>query len=114
MEYKQVILVRHDLKLPKGKMSVQCAHASVEAALKADSEKLKKWRALGQKKIVLRVDNEKELLMYFQQAKDLDFSASLITDAGKTVIAPGTKTAVAIGPDDEDMIDKLTGKLKMV
>ncbi|MCH8259951.1 MAG: hypothetical protein IIC46_07080 [Planctomycetes bacterium] len=41
-------------------------------------------------------------------------SCSLITDAGKTVIAPGTKTAVGIGPDSEEKIDNVTGKLKMV
>jgi len=114
MEYKQVILARQDLKLPKGKMAAQCAHAAVEAALKADEILLKKWRQQGQKKIVLKVENEKELLLYFQEAKDNKISCSLITDAGKTVIAPGTKTAVGIGPDEEEKIDRLTGKLKMV
>jgi len=75
---------------------------------------LKEWRKLGQKKVVLKVKDEKELLKYFQEAKDIGFACSLITDAGKTVIAPGTKTCVGIGPDEEDKIDKLTGKLKMV
>ena len=114
MEYKQVILARNDLKLPKGKLAAQCAHAAVESALKADDSALKKWRAKGQKKIILKVENEKELLFYFQEAKNIGFPAALITDAGKTVIAPGTKTAVGIGPDEEEKIDKLTGKLKMV
>ena len=114
MEYKQVILVRDDLKLPKGKMAAQCSHAAVEAALKADESILKKWRQQGQKKVVLKVADEKELLLYFQEAKDNKISCSLITDAGRTVIAPGTKTACGIGPDEEDKIDKLTGKLKMM
>ena len=95
-------------------MAAQCAHAAVEAALKADEILLKKWRQQGQKKIVLKIQNEKELLLYFQEAKDNKISCSLITDAGKTVIAPGTKTAVGIGPDEEEKIDRLTGKLKMV
>lgn len=111
-ELKQVILVRNDLKLPKGKMGAQCAHASIEAALKSDY--LGEWRQFGQKKVVLKVDSEKELIKYFQMAKDEGIACSLITDAGKTVIAPGTKTAVGIGPDDEDKIDKLTGELKMM
>jgi len=114
MEFKQVILIRSDLKLPKGKMAAQCAHASVEAALKADEDILKKWRQQGQGKIVLKVENEQELISYFQKAKDMDLACSLITDAGKTVIAPGTKTAVAIGPDDTEKIDSLTGSLKLV
>ena len=106
--------MRDDLKLPKGKMSVQAAHAAVEAALKADESILKKWRQQGQKKIVLKVENEKELLLYFQEAKDIGIASVLITDAGKTTIAPGTKTAVGIGPDEEEKIDRLTGKLKMI
>jgi len=112
VELKQVILVRADLKLPKGKLAAQVAHASVEAALKSDY--LTDWRNIGQKKVVLKVDSDKELIRFFQNAKDMGFSASLITDAGKTVIAPGTKTCVGIGPDDEEKIDELTGQLKMM
>ena len=53
-ELKQVILVRHDLKLPKGKLSAQVAHASVEAVLKSEKDKVKEWRTSGQKKVVLK------------------------------------------------------------
>jgi peptidyl-tRNA hydrolase, PTH2 family len=114
MEYKQVILVRNDLRLPKGKMAAQCCHAAVEVALKTDPSILKKWRSQGQKKVVLKVENEEQLLLYLQEAKNIGFSAALITDAGKTVIAPGTKTCVGIGPDEEEKVDKLVGKLKLV
>jgi len=111
---KQVILVRQDLKLPKGKMAAQAAHASVEAAFNSDKKKVDKWRKTEAKKVVLKVKDEKELLKYLQEAKDAGLKTALITDAGKTVIAPGTKTCVGIGPDDEDKIDEITGKLKMV
>jgi len=114
MELKQVILVRADLKLPKGKMAAQCAHASVEAVFNSDKDKVSEWRNSGQKKIVLKVADEKELLQYLQLAKDAGLKTALITDAGKTVIAPGTKTCVGIGPDSEEEIDSVTGKLKMV
>ena len=50
---KQVILVRQDLKMPKGKLIVQCTHASLEAALK--SNKLKEWQSKGTKKVILKV-----------------------------------------------------------
>lgn len=113
-ELKQVILARNDLKLPKGKLAAQCAHASVEAVLKSEKDKVKEWHTSGQKKVVLKVSDEKELIKFFQKAKDLGFTASLITDAGKTVVAAGTKTCAGIGPDDEDEIDKLTGNLKMM
>lgn len=113
-QYKQAILIRQDLKLPKGKACTQSAHASVEAALKSAPKLVKAWRKEGMAKIVLKVKDEKELLKYFQQAKDNNLATSLITDAGKTVIAPGTKTAVGIGPDEEEEIDKITGKLQLL
>ncbi|MBW2981401.1 peptidyl-tRNA hydrolase Pth2 [Candidatus Woesearchaeota archaeon] len=111
---KQVILVRDDLKLPKGKLSAQVAHAAVEAAFNSDKKKVDEWRKTGAKKVVLKVKDEKELLKYLQEAKDNKLKTALITDAGKTVIAPGTKTCAGIGPDEEDKIDEVTGKLKMI
>ena len=113
MDLKQVILVRQDLKLTKGKMSAQVAHASVEAVLKSDKKDVQKWRNQGQKKIVLKVKDLKELMKYLQHAKDDGLTTALITDAGHTHIAPGTRTCLGIGPDKEEDIDKVTGSLKM-
>ena len=62
IEYKQIIVARQDLKLPKGKLAAQVAHASVEAVLKCDNDKVKEWREQGQKKVVLKVEGEKELV----------------------------------------------------
>jgi len=112
--YKQVILVRQDLKLPKGKLAAQAAHASVDAVLKSDSNIVKAWKDEGMAKIVLKVKDEKELIKYFQLAKDNNIKASLITDAGRTVIAPGTKTCVGIGPDEEEKVDEITGELSLL
>ena len=112
--YKQVILIRQDLKLPKGKLAAQAAHASVETVLKSDSKLVKVWREEGMAKIVVKVKGEKELIKYFQMAKDEGLTASLITDAGRTVIAPGTKTCVGIGPDEEEKVDAITGELSLL
>lgn len=114
MDYKQVILVRQDLALPKGKLASQCCHAAVEAVLRSDKEKIKKWRLSGQKKVIIKVKDLKELHKYNQIAKDNGLTTALITDAGRTVLASGTVTCLAIGPDDEDTIDKVTGQLKIL
>jgi|SRR3989344_5347848 len=114
MKLKQVILVRNDLKLSKGKMSVQTAHASVEAATKSSSETINKWRASGAKKVVLKVENLDELLKYKRQAEDAKLKTALITDAAHTFFKEPTTTCLAIGPDDEDKIDEITGKLKLI
>jgi len=114
MDYKQVIVVRADLKLPKGKLGAQCAHASVEASLRSDKDMVKKWRNQGQAKIVLKVADLKELRKVNQDAKDSGLVTAMITDAGRTVIAPGTITCLGIGPNEEDKIDLITGDLKLV
>ena len=111
---KQVIVVRQDLKLDKGKMSAQVAHASVGAMIKSHKDDIAKWQQQGQKKVVLKVKDLDELLKYKQLAEDAGLVTSLITDAGKTAIAPGTITCLGIGPDKEEKIDQVTGKLKMV
>ncbi len=114
MPYKQVILVREDLKLPKGKLAAQSSHASVDATLKSDKKVVDSWRKEGAKKVVLKVKDEKELFKYKQMAEDFGLKTALITDAGRTVLEPGTITCLGIGPDLEEKIDKVSGKLKMM
>ncbi len=114
MPYKQVILVREDLKLPKGKLAAQCSHASVDTILKSDKKIIDLWKKEGGKKIVLKIKDEKELLKYKQIADDFGLKTALIIDAGHTVVEPGTKTCVGIGPDEDEKIDRVSGKLKMV
>ena len=111
---KQVILARRDLKLPKGKLAVQVAHASLEAALKTNSRKRNRWRAQGAKKIVLKVENLKQLEEFKKKAKKMGFTTALIRDAGYTTVRAGTTTCLGIGPEPETKLDKLTGNLKMV
>jgi peptidyl-tRNA hydrolase, PTH2 family len=114
MELKQVIIVRDELKLPKGKLAAQCAHAAVESCLKADSDVLRAWRKFGQKKSVLKVQTENELFLYAQRAKDAGLPVGIITDAGRTCIEPGTTTCVGIGPAPDAKIDAITGDLKLL
>ena len=111
---KQVILVRADLKMPKGKLAVQVAHASVEATLKCDKGIIAEWRDQGMKKVVLKVKDKKELLDYNQFAKDAGLKTALITDAGKTFFDTHATTCTAIGPAADEKIDKVTGQLTMV
>jgi PTH2 family peptidyl-tRNA hydrolase len=111
-ELKQVILLRTDLNMSKGKMIAQGAHASVDAVLSSNKKLVSKWRLMGMKKIALRVDSLEELEELYKKAIDEDLSVSLIQDAGKTEVEPGTKTALAIGPGPEVKIDKITGDLK--
>ena len=114
MSYKQVILVRDDLKLSKGKMSAQVAHAAVDCVSMSDPSAIQEWRGEGMKKLVLKVKDLAELLHYENKAKRAGLVTATITDAGHTEIAPGTITCVGIGPDDEKRIDQITGNLKLM
>ena len=109
-----MIMVRQDLKLPKGKAAAQVAHASVEAVFRSDKNLVKNWRISGMAKIVLKVADEKALLKINQIAKDAGLVTAVITDAGHTVVEPGTRTCLGIGPDEEEKLDALFGELKLL
>lgn len=112
--YKQVIVVRKDLDLSKGKMAAQVAHASLEAYKRAKTTTIMEWELSGSKKVVLRVDALDELKDIYKKAKDMKLPISIISDAGRTHLKSGTITCVGIGPEKEVIIDKLTKHLKLV
>ena len=114
---KQAIVVRNDLKMGKGKVAAQVAHASLEAAEAARARKpgwYEGWKAGGQAKIVLKVDSEEELQELFQKAKSAGIPASLIQDRGLTQVEPGTVTCLGVGPAPDQEVDGITGKLKLL
>jgi PTH2 family peptidyl-tRNA hydrolase len=116
---KQVIIVRSDLKNRRGKEITQGAHASgafMEELYKMgrhDSE-TDIWLEQGKRKITMSVDSEKELMEIYELAKKSGLKSHIIVDAGLTDAGSGkgneTKTALAIGPNYDDEIDKITGK----
>jgi len=116
MDYKQAIILRADLKMDKGKLVSQGAHASVAAAYKTlqkNPEIFKSWIPC-MKKIVLKVNGEKELMELKVKAAKANLVVELIHDAGKTQVSPGSATALAIGPDLEEKIDSITKNLKLL
>ena len=116
MELKQAIIIRTDLDMKKGKIASQASHASVAAyykTLKKSPEKAESWFK-SMAKIVLKVNSESELLKLKEKAARAGLIAEIIMDAGRTQIAPGSVTALAIGPDEEDKIDAITKDLKLL
>ncbi|WP_304124562.1 peptidyl-tRNA hydrolase Pth2 [Methanosphaera cuniculi] len=112
---KQAIVMRTDLKMGKGKIAAQACHASLNAYKKADRYDKRKWEHEGQKKVVLKVGSEKELLKLFHEIKNTtSLPCTLITDAGHTQIAPSTRTCIGIGPGPDKEIDSVTGHLKLL
>jgi peptidyl-tRNA hydrolase len=111
---KQVIVVNQALNLPKGKLAAQVAHAAVGAFLSADKDTQAGWLRVGMPKIVVAVADEHALLCLRDAAERLGVPTFLVQDAGRTVLLPGTVTAVGLGPAAVDLLDTLTGELKLV
>jgi len=112
MKYKMVICYRKDLKLGKGKLAVQIAHGAVNCALLARKKQLrlfKSWYSEGQRKVVVKVEGKEDLFKLKEQARAMGIISSVVVDAGLTQIPPGTPTCVALGPDEEEKLDELTG-----
>lgn len=113
-EIKQVIVVRKDLDIGKGKLIAQACHASLEAYKLASKKIIKEWEKQGSKKVVLKVKSLDELLQVYEKAKEAKLPVALISDAGKTQLEKGTITCLAIGPYYSEEIDKITGNLKLL
>ena len=136
MSHKQVIVMRKDLGMRKGKMVAQGAHASLKAVLdqgrksygdeglsgsRQDSfdipltPALESWITGNFKKVCVYVNSEVELLELYEKAKAAGLICSLITDSGLTEFnGVPTNTCIAVGPDFEDKVDTITGGLPLL
>ena len=124
--YKQVIVMRHDLKMRRGKQIAQGAHASMsflcrrlddagKIAIEDFDEPAQAWLSGASAKVCCRVDSEQELMKIFERAKDAGLETHLITDSGKTEFrGVPTRTCLAIGPDLATRIDAITGELRLL
>ena len=116
-EYKQVIAVRTDLGMSKGKLSVQVAHGAVSSAEKCRVYHQSIWKAWlreGQKKVAVKVGSEEELLELRRKAILHNLPHAIIRDAGMTELPPGTVTVLGIGPEKAERVDKVTSDLKLL
>ena len=113
---KQVVAVRTDLDMGKGKIAAQVGHACVlgaEHVRKSHPDWFEEWWG-GQEKVVVKVGSMKELDKIKEDAISLDVPWSEVSDAGHTQLAPGTTTCISLGPAPENLIDKITGDLKLL
>jgi len=129
---KQVIVMRRDLKMPRGKIAAQAAHASMAGLLnhvtfRLEEDTMEGWAlsmpkngAMSQwlrgafTKVCVCVESEAELEAVYKQAQLAGLNVSKIVDNGLTVFdnVP-TWTCIGVGPDFPERIDPITGHLKL-
>lgn len=127
MKTKQVIVLRKDLNMRKGKMVAQGAHASMVVFFNRMSiisnshfetdftQPMIDWMNSSFTKICVSVNSEDELRGMYDAALAAGIPCSLIQDAGLTEFGGvPTYTAVAVGPDYEDKINAITGTLPLL
>lgn len=121
MSLKQVIVIRTDLNMRKGKMAAQAAHAAMEFlrnhVLRGHvlTEEMQQWLAGSHDKICVGVGSEFGLLTIHADAYERGLPVYIVTDLGKTEFhGESTRTCLAIGPADSEKIDAITGKLKLL
>ncbi|HEY4239989.1 MAG TPA: aminoacyl-tRNA hydrolase [Kofleriaceae bacterium] len=124
---KQVIVMRKDLNMRKGKMIAQGAHASMavllDGARATDSEitlplspAAHQWLVSGRfTKVCVSVDSEAALDDVIARARAAGVPCALITDSGKTEFhGVPTKTCCAVGPAWPEDVDAITGALPLL
>lgn len=138
-ETKMVIVVRKDLKMPRGKIAAQASHAAVGAVIQALYKKrleasdfdtfeegyelpcpelvddaTKDWLVGEFTKICVCVESEQDLLDIYEKAQKSGLNVCLITDNGHTCFnGVKTKTCLAIGPCLSADVDPITKDLKL-
>ena len=126
---KQVIVIRRDLKMRRGKEIAQGAHASMawlrqrviqrlNSAGTVDhvefSQAERAWLQGSLRKVTVKVGSEEELMAVYSKALEAGLGAHLITDRGLTEFGGiPTRTCLAIGPDYDELIDPVTGDLEL-
>lgn len=132
MNVKQVIVWNNALKVRKGKIAAQVAHASLGSLLKffnvienknsitykvqfGKYSYLDQWLNGTFTKICVYVNSEEELLDIKRQCDEAKIPNALIIDAGLTEFhGVPTKTCLGIGPWNSEEIDRITGNLSLL
>lgn len=138
---KQIIVIRKDLKMRRGKEIAQGSHASMAFITHRMQENndgvrmpeqfqkcgdfdlfgylgltypMVEWLKASFAKVTLQANSEEELMAVYNKAKEAALEVHLITDSGVTEFGGiPTKTCLAIGPDLSENIDPVTRNLKL-
>ncbi|XP_009627996.1 uncharacterized protein LOC107805286 isoform X1 [Nicotiana tabacum] len=116
-DLKMVLVVRQDLKMAQGKIASQCAHAATgmyAELMQSDRYLLRQWEQCGQPKIVVTCKNQQEMNKLKEAAENIGLPTFVVADAGRTQVASGSRTVLAVGPGSKSAVDSVTGKQRLL
>lgn len=113
---KQILVMRKDLNMRKGKLIAQGAHASLASVLEnLNHIRVKEWLLGSFTKIAVSVDSEEELIEIYNKALEKGLITRMIIDSGKTEFnGIPTKTCIAVGPATSEELESVTNHLKLI
>lgn len=127
VQLKMMLVVRTDLGMTKGKIAAQCCHAAVAVVtdiIRGSRNQpleptlarhyLEHWDRNGAMKIAVKCSSEEELIAIEKAAEQHKLPHCLIHDAGHTQVAPNSATVIAIGPAPEQLLNQVTGGMKLL
>ena len=109
-----LLIVRKDLKMGGGKVAAQCCHATLGAVERCDASVVEYWRGQGEAKVVVKCESEVDMMKLRQDAMRRNVPTHVVCDAGRTQIAAGSRTVLALGPARREEIDAVAGHLKLL
>lgn len=74
---------------------------------------IKGWESNNKQVDIFKVADEETMLKYQQLANENGYNNYIVVDAGRTQVAPSSKTVMAVGPVENEMIDLFTKNLQV-
>lgn len=112
-QLKMVLIVRMDLEMSPGKVAAQSVHAALGCTGISSPEIVNRWQQRGETVICLKCADIDEMNGLKSAADQCGLKTYAVYDAGRTEVASGSQTVVAIGPDAVSKIDSITRHLKL-
>lgn len=135
-EYVMYLIVRESLGMSPGKIGAQCGHAvqiatlryfkelraalndqNVEpkhSAIKKVRNDFDNWLSQPFTKVTLKADDKEWAKVKKEFFTDAIVSCSLVVDAGRTEIEPGSETVMALWPMKRSEVPKLIKRLQLL
>ena len=109
------LIVRTDLKMSKGKIAAQCAHAVQWLVVNnIHSRSFQKYLRGCHPKICLKIPSESEMDIIAYWCSRNKITHYQVVDVGRTQVPPNSKTVLGVGPILRTEVPEIIRDLKLL